>query len=113
MPAMKIDEIRGKTPEVLAAEFTATKRELFDLRFKSASQSLPDPSRIRVLRRTIARMGTVLRERERKDAAPNTPKPAPAAKEAKAPKSAKAPSSAKDAGAPKTKESKAKKEAKA
>jgi large subunit ribosomal protein L29 len=61
---MKIDEVRGKTPEVLAAEFTAMKRELFDLRFKSASQSLPDPSRIRMLRRTVARMGTVLRERE-------------------------------------------------
>ena len=66
MPAMKTDEIRGKSAEVLAAEFAATKRELFDLRFKSASQSLPDPSRIRVLRRTIARMGTVLRERELK-----------------------------------------------
>jgi large subunit ribosomal protein L29 len=66
MPAMKTDEIRGKSPEVLAAEFAAMKRELFDLRFKSASQSLPDPSRIRVLRRTIARMGTVVRERELK-----------------------------------------------
>jgi large subunit ribosomal protein L29 len=40
------------------------KRELFDLRFKSASQSLPAPSRIRALRRTIARMSTVIRERE-------------------------------------------------
>ena len=61
---MKIDEVRGKTPEALAAELAAMKRELFDLRFKSASQSLPDPSRIRMLRRTIARMGTVVRERE-------------------------------------------------
>jgi len=61
---MKIDEVRGKTPEVLGSELTAMKRELFDLRFKSASQSLPDPSRIRMLRRTIARMGTVVRERE-------------------------------------------------
>jgi large subunit ribosomal protein L29 len=66
MPAMKTDEIRGKSPEVLAAELAATQRELFDLRFKSASQSLPDPSRIRMLRRTIARMGTVVRERELK-----------------------------------------------
>ncbi len=80
MPAMKTDEIRGKSAEVLAAEFAATKRELFDLRFKSASQSLPDPSRIRVLRRTIARMGTVLRERELKEAGTN------AAKTPKAPK---------------------------
>jgi large subunit ribosomal protein L29 len=61
---MNIDEVRGKTPEVLGAELTAMKRELFDLRFKSASQSLPDPSRIRMLRRTIARMGTIVRERE-------------------------------------------------
>jgi large subunit ribosomal protein L29 len=61
---MKIDEVRGKNPELLAAELAAMKRELFDVRFKSASQSLPDPSRIRMLRRTIARMGTVVRERE-------------------------------------------------
>ena len=87
MPAMKIDEIRGKTPEVLAAEFAATKRELFDLRFKSASQSLPDPSRIRVLRRTIARMGTILRERELKNATPKAPNASKAAKTPKAPKS--------------------------
>jgi large subunit ribosomal protein L29 len=61
---MKIEEIRGKPEAQLESEFAAMKRELFDLRFKSASQSLPDPSRIRVLRRTIARMGTVIRERQ-------------------------------------------------
>jgi large subunit ribosomal protein L29 len=61
---MKIEEIRGKSEIELAAEFGAMKKELFDLRFKSASQSLPDPSRIRMLRRTLARMGTVVRERQ-------------------------------------------------
>jgi large subunit ribosomal protein L29 len=61
---MKIEEIRGKSEIELGAEFGAMKKELFDLRFKSASQSLPDPSRIRMLRRTLARMGTVVRERE-------------------------------------------------
>jgi len=60
---MKIEEIRGKSDVVLDAEFGAMKKELFDLRFKSASQSLPSPARIRLLRRTIARMGTVLNER--------------------------------------------------
>jgi large subunit ribosomal protein L29 len=60
---MKIEEIRGKDETRLAAELAEKKKELFDLRFKSASQSLPDPSRIRMLRRTIARMGTVTRER--------------------------------------------------
>jgi large subunit ribosomal protein L29 len=61
---MKIEEIRGKSDVELGAVFAAMKKELFDIRFKSASQSLPDPSRIRMLRRTIARMGTVTRERE-------------------------------------------------
>lgn len=61
---MKIEEIRGKGETQLDAEFESMKRELFDLRFKSASQSLPDPSRIRMLRRTLARMGTVIRERQ-------------------------------------------------
>jgi large subunit ribosomal protein L29 len=61
---MKIEEIRGKSETQLDAEFESMKRELFDLRFKSASQSLPAPSRIRMLRRTLARMGTVIRERQ-------------------------------------------------
>ncbi len=61
---MKIEEIRGKSDAELGAVFGAMKKELFDMRFKSASQSLPDPSRIRMVRRTIARMGTVTRERE-------------------------------------------------
>jgi large subunit ribosomal protein L29 len=61
---MKIEEIRGKGENELGSELANLRRELFDLRFKSASQSLPDPSRIRALRRTIARMCTVVRERE-------------------------------------------------
>jgi large subunit ribosomal protein L29 len=61
---MKIEEIRSKGDSELAADLERVKRELFDLRFKSTSQSLPDPSRIRALRRGIARMCTVIRERE-------------------------------------------------
>jgi large subunit ribosomal protein L29 len=61
---MKIEEIRGKGDEELGSVLAGTKRELFDLRFKSASQSLAEPSRIRALRRTIARLSTVIRERE-------------------------------------------------
>ena len=61
---MKIEEIRGKGDEELGSTLAGMKRELFDLRFKSASQSLPAPSRIRMLRRTLARMGTVIRERQ-------------------------------------------------
>ena len=61
---MKIEKIRSKGDSELAADLARVKRELFDLRFKSTSQSLPDPSRIRTLRRGIARMCTVIRERE-------------------------------------------------
>ena len=61
---MKIEEIRGKGEGELGSVLESTKKELFDLRFKSASQSLTDPSRIRALRRTIARISTVIRERE-------------------------------------------------
>ena len=61
---MKIEEIRGKGEAELVSELANLKKDLFELRFKSASQSLPDPSRIRALRRTIARMSTVIRQRE-------------------------------------------------
>jgi large subunit ribosomal protein L29 len=61
---MKIEEIRGKAELELSSMLAGSKKELFDLRFKSASQSLPDPSRIRAVRRTIARMSTVIRERD-------------------------------------------------
>ena len=41
-----------------------TKEELFNLRFQQATGTLEKPSRIRDLRHTVARMKTVLRERE-------------------------------------------------
>ena len=61
---MKIDEIRGKTGDELDYELETLRKELFDLRFKSATQSLQNPSRIRVLKRTIARLLTIQNERK-------------------------------------------------
>lgn len=60
---MKIDEIRGKNDHELDYELANRKKELFDLRFKSATQVLTNPARIRSLRREIARLSTVLHER--------------------------------------------------
>ena len=60
---MKTDEIRGKNGHELEYELATMKKELFDLRFKSATQVLTNPARIRFLRRTIARVNTVLHER--------------------------------------------------
>ncbi|MFN0241316.1 MAG: 50S ribosomal protein L29 [Planctomycetota bacterium] len=61
---MKIDEIRAKNQGDLDYELEQMKKELFDLRFKSATQSIASPSRIRELRRTIARIQTIVHERK-------------------------------------------------
>jgi len=61
---MKIDEIRGKTGDEIDYELATLRKELFDLRFKSATQSLQSPARIEVLKRTIARLLTIQNERK-------------------------------------------------
>jgi large subunit ribosomal protein L29 len=60
---MKSDEIRSKTNHELEFELGNMKKEMFDLRFKSATQSIANPARIRVLRRSIARINTIMHER--------------------------------------------------
>ena len=60
---MKIEEIRSKTNEELQYELDQMSKELFDLRFRSATETSTNPSRIRVVRRSIATINTVLHER--------------------------------------------------
>jgi len=60
---MKSNEIRSKTGHELEFELDKMKKEMFDLRFKSATQSIANPARIRVLRRSIARINTIMHER--------------------------------------------------
>jgi len=61
---MKANEIRGKTDHELDYELEKAKKELFDLRFKSKTQSVPNPSRIAQLRREVARIKTIVHERQ-------------------------------------------------
>lgn len=61
---MKVKEIREMTTEEINKKLVETKEELFNLRFQQANGNLEKPSRIRDLRHTVARMKTVLRERE-------------------------------------------------
>lgn len=63
---MKIKEIREMSSEALAAEIVSLKEELFNLRFEKATGSIDNPMRIREIRKTIARIKTVLTEREEK-----------------------------------------------
>jgi large subunit ribosomal protein L29 len=60
---MKTDEIRGKTDAELDYELVELKKELFDLRFRAATETSANPSRIRQVRKSIARVHTVLHER--------------------------------------------------
>lgn len=61
---MKVKEIRELSTEEIYAKLKETKEELFNLRFQQATGNLEKPSRIRELRHTVARMKTVLKERE-------------------------------------------------
>ena len=61
---MKVKEIRELSTEDINNKLKETKQELFNLRFQQATGNLEKPSRIRDLRHTVARMKTVLKERE-------------------------------------------------
>ena len=61
---MKVNEIRNLTTEEIIAKIKETKEELFNLRFQQATGTLDKPSKIKDLRHTVARLKTVLRERE-------------------------------------------------
>ena len=57
-------EIRDLSNEELLSKIEESKQELFNLRFQQATGSLEKPSRINDLRKLVARMKTILRERE-------------------------------------------------
>lgn len=60
----KMKEIRSLTNDQLVSQIETLKEELFDLRFKQATGVLENPSRIKEIRKTIARIKTVLTERQ-------------------------------------------------
>jgi large subunit ribosomal protein L29 len=57
-------DIRDLTDEEILEQIVQAKEELFRLRFRSATQELESPVLIKGLRRDIARMKTILRQRE-------------------------------------------------
>ena len=58
------DELDGFDDERLVAELKKAKEELFNLRFQSATGQLESHGRLKAVRRDIARIYTILRERE-------------------------------------------------
>lgn len=61
---MEIDDIRTLTDDELTDELYETHRELMNLRFRAATMQLADVNEIRKARKRIARINTVVRERE-------------------------------------------------
>lgn len=59
---MRADEIREMSSEDVAARVRDLEEEQFRLKFRSATEPLEDPLRLRVIRRELARLKTVLRE---------------------------------------------------
>ena len=65
---MRAEEIRELTDDEVRERIAQAELERFNLRFRAATQTLEDPLRLRLLRKDVARMKTILRERERKAA---------------------------------------------
>ena len=61
---MKVQEIRALSTEELAKQLEATHRELFDLRFRLATKQLVNHREIPRVKKNIARLKTILSERE-------------------------------------------------
>jgi large subunit ribosomal protein L29 len=61
----KKDDIKVATDDQLASQLGELKREQFNLRFQSATNQLGKPSRVREVRRTIARIKTLQTARSR------------------------------------------------
>ncbi|HTI62525.1 MAG TPA: 50S ribosomal protein L29 [Gemmatimonadaceae bacterium] len=59
---MRADEIREMGKDDIVARIRDLEEERFRLQFRSATEPLEDPLRLRVIRRDIARLKTVLRE---------------------------------------------------
>jgi large subunit ribosomal protein L29 len=59
---MKSDEIRKLTAEEIHAKLLDSRHELMNLRFQQVTGQLTDTSRLRQLRRDIARMETILKQ---------------------------------------------------
>ncbi len=63
---MKIGQLRDMSTDELTAKLKELKTELFNLRFQQATNQLDNPMRIVEVKKTIARVNTLLREEELK-----------------------------------------------
>ena len=60
-----VEDLRNKSDAELAQELVAAKKELFNLRFQNATNQLDNTSRIKEVRKNIARIQTVITQKEK------------------------------------------------
>ena len=60
---MKVSDLREKSPDQLVEELSKLKKEAFNLRFQKATGQLENTARVRFVRRSIARVATVITEK--------------------------------------------------
>ena len=60
---MKITDLREKSTDQLSEELVKLKKEAFNLRFQKATGQLENTARVRLVRRNIARVATVMTEK--------------------------------------------------
>jgi len=66
---MKAEDVRAKTEDQLKDQLVDLKKEQFNLRFQQATGQLENTARVRQVRRDIARIHTILREKTQTSAA--------------------------------------------
>ncbi len=66
---MNASELKTKSPEELRTQLVALKKEAFNLRFQKATNQLENTARMRVVRRDVARVQTVLNQKAAEAAA--------------------------------------------
>ena len=66
---MIASELKAKTPDQLRDSLVALKKEAFNLRFQAATNQLENTSRMRAVRRDVARIKTVLNQKAAEAAA--------------------------------------------
>ena len=63
---MKVEELKDKSIEQLQSSFKELKKEAFNLRFQKANGQLENTSRVRIVRRSVARVMTLIKQKSEK-----------------------------------------------
>jgi len=63
---MKVEELKDKNIEQLESSFNELKKEAFNLRFQKANGQLENTSRVKIVRRSVARVMTLIKQKSEK-----------------------------------------------